>query len=466
MAAFPALYNIYKGEVASIQSYGAFVKLDGYKKNGLVHKSQISRTKRVEDVSEVLSVGDIVWSKVISLGEDEEMKISLSMKVVNQDNGQDLDPNMVQTKQEEQRRKKGSYVPKPKIELGAVLNTTCRKCGTVGHLSKDCFYTPGEKTYDLIPDIDVSMLSHKQDMTQSKEKGHKQKKKKKKIKRVSSTDDSDSDDQRGRRGREEKAKKKKHKKKFSSSASESLDEESSAEERRKRKRKKDRKKKKRERRDTPSSDSDSDDSYENSKKSKKRSRSKVEREKSQDRRMKDSSKEKRESDREKRRHQHGSSDDDTPHHRSREDRKHESRTHVIGRRNSEKERTFDRQKERSSRDEYRHPKAGKESSDRRKDNGMEDSRKKKRRDSDKRRRSSSEESDVNEKRHQRTDHNDSLIERRDYDRQKRRSEKEEVENDRDDGYHKHHSRKERDGERSDRKNVRMKDSRKESSCDR
>ena len=35
-------------------------------------------------------------------------------------------------RQEEQRRKKGGYVPRPKIELGAVLNTTCRKCGTVG----------------------------------------------------------------------------------------------------------------------------------------------------------------------------------------------------------------------------------------------------------------------------------------------------------------------------------------------
>ena len=41
------------------------------------------------------------------------------------------------TRQEEQRRKKGSFVPRPKIELGAVLNTTCRKCGTVGGLPVD-----------------------------------------------------------------------------------------------------------------------------------------------------------------------------------------------------------------------------------------------------------------------------------------------------------------------------------------
>jgi hypothetical protein len=34
------------------------------------------------------------------------------------------------------------------MELGAVLNTTCKTCGTRGHLAKDCF-SQG-KTYALL----------------------------------------------------------------------------------------------------------------------------------------------------------------------------------------------------------------------------------------------------------------------------------------------------------------------------
>ena len=53
-------------QVARIQPYGVFVKVPGYKKNGLVHKSQISQT-HVEDASDVLDVGEEVYCKVISI---------------------------------------------------------------------------------------------------------------------------------------------------------------------------------------------------------------------------------------------------------------------------------------------------------------------------------------------------------------------------------------------------------------
>nr|XP_054757211.1 cylicin-1-like [Lytechinus pictus] len=337
-----------KCQVASIQPYGAFVKLDGYKKNGLIHKSQISRTKRVEDVAEVLSVGDAVWSKVISLGEDEEKKISLSMKVVNQDNGQDLDPNMVQTKQEEQRKKKGGYVPKPKIELGAVLNTTCKKCGTVGHLTHDCFYTPGEKTYDLIPDIDMGMLKHHQDMPNSKEKGHKHKKKKKKNRRGSSPSDTK---YKATRHREEKGKRaiKRTRKELSSSDRSSNDEESNEGEHRNLKRKKDRKKGKN-MRNTSTDSTTSDESSEEERRNRKRKKDKKKmkkkrRDTSSESTDEESSKEKRNRKREradkkkKRRDAYTSSDSSSTDNESSEDERR-NRKRMKNRKKSKRGRDF------------------------------------------------------------------------------------------------------------------------------
>ncbi|KAJ1522646.1 hypothetical protein ONE63_001818 [Megalurothrips usitatus] len=143
--------TIFLGEVSSVQPYGAFVKIPGCANQGLVHRSQISKVN-VPEVSEVLSKGDRVWCKVIST---EDNKIGLSMKVVDQGSGRDLDPNGVQMQLDEQRRKE--WVPGGKqktISLEAVYNTTCSKCGTRGHLGKDCFQSAGGKTYELIPEED------------------------------------------------------------------------------------------------------------------------------------------------------------------------------------------------------------------------------------------------------------------------------------------------------------------------
>ncbi len=69
--------SVVKGKVESLQTYGAFVRLqDGL--SGLVHVSQISR-KRVKSPKDVLSVGDEVTVKIIGL---KNGKISLSMKVL------------------------------------------------------------------------------------------------------------------------------------------------------------------------------------------------------------------------------------------------------------------------------------------------------------------------------------------------------------------------------------------------
>ncbi|XP_071442407.1 zinc finger CCHC domain-containing protein 17-like isoform X2 [Hetaerina americana] len=149
--------TIFIGEVATVQPYGAFVRIPGISKQGLIHRSQVSSAP-VDDVSDVLNRGDKVYCKVISVTNG---KIGLSMKHVNQGSGKDLDPNGVQLQLDEQRRK--TFLPnsKKKIELEAVFNTTCSKCGTRGHMSRDCFKLPDGKIYDLLPDDDDGEVSEK-----------------------------------------------------------------------------------------------------------------------------------------------------------------------------------------------------------------------------------------------------------------------------------------------------------------
>lgn len=69
--------SVMKGEVESLQNYGAFVKLENGL-SGLVHISQISQ-KRIKSPSDVLNVGDEVEVKVIGI---KDGKISLSMKAL------------------------------------------------------------------------------------------------------------------------------------------------------------------------------------------------------------------------------------------------------------------------------------------------------------------------------------------------------------------------------------------------
>ena len=70
--------KIYEGKVVRVVDFGAFVNvMPG--KDGLVHVSQISH-QRIEDVSQVLSVGQIVRVKVLEI--DRQGRIRLSMKEV------------------------------------------------------------------------------------------------------------------------------------------------------------------------------------------------------------------------------------------------------------------------------------------------------------------------------------------------------------------------------------------------
>lgn len=87
---------IYDGKVVKVVDFGAFVNFFGAK-DGLVHVSQISN-ERVAKPSDVLKEGQIV--KVKLLGFDDRGKTKLSMKVVDQETGEDLSKKEAVTPEE------------------------------------------------------------------------------------------------------------------------------------------------------------------------------------------------------------------------------------------------------------------------------------------------------------------------------------------------------------------------------
>jgi polyribonucleotide nucleotidyltransferase len=87
IVAEPEVGTIYDGTVVKVVDFGAFVNFFGAK-DGLVHVSQIA-PRRIEKVSDVLKEGDKV--KVKLLGFDDRGKTRLSMKVVDQQTGEDLE---------------------------------------------------------------------------------------------------------------------------------------------------------------------------------------------------------------------------------------------------------------------------------------------------------------------------------------------------------------------------------------
>ncbi|XP_027523157.1 nucleolar protein of 40 kDa isoform X2 [Corapipo altera] len=229
MEPLPELYAIFQGEVAAVTDYGAFIKIPGCRKQGLVHRTHMSSC-RVDKPSEIVDVGDKVWVKLIGKEmKDDKLKLSLSMKVVNQGTGKDLDPNNVALDQDERKKRSFRDYTSQKITLEAVLNTVCKKCGCKGHFAKECFMQPGGTKYSLIPEEEEeeeAAAGHGGDSktslaeeTSKKRKKEKKKKKKHKAKESSESDSSSSDsDSSGaqpssKRSKHSKAPKKKKKKK-------------------------------------------------------------------------------------------------------------------------------------------------------------------------------------------------------------------------------------------------------------
>jgi polyribonucleotide nucleotidyltransferase len=87
IASEPEVGHIYDGTVVKVMDFGAFVNFFGAK-DGLVHISQLA-PRRVQKVTDVVKEGDKV--KVKLLGFDDRGKVRLSMKVVDQQTGEDLE---------------------------------------------------------------------------------------------------------------------------------------------------------------------------------------------------------------------------------------------------------------------------------------------------------------------------------------------------------------------------------------
>ncbi|WP_033927278.1 polyribonucleotide nucleotidyltransferase [Sphingomonas sp. 35-24ZXX] len=79
--------KVYNGKVVNMVDFGAFVNFMGGK-DGLVHVSEI-RNERVEKVTDVLTEGQEVKVKVLEI--DPRGKVRLSMRVVDQETGEELE---------------------------------------------------------------------------------------------------------------------------------------------------------------------------------------------------------------------------------------------------------------------------------------------------------------------------------------------------------------------------------------
>ena len=86
LTAEPEVGEIYEGTVVSIKDFGAFVNFFG-PKDGLVHVSQMAN-ERVGHPKDLVKEGDKVFVKLV--GFDDRGKVRLSMKMVDQETGQEL----------------------------------------------------------------------------------------------------------------------------------------------------------------------------------------------------------------------------------------------------------------------------------------------------------------------------------------------------------------------------------------
>jgi polyribonucleotide nucleotidyltransferase len=87
IVAEPEVGEIYQGTVVKTADFGAFVNFFG-PKDGLVHISQLAQ-ERVGKTTDVVKEGDKVFVKL--MGFDERGKVRLSMKVVDQETGKEIE---------------------------------------------------------------------------------------------------------------------------------------------------------------------------------------------------------------------------------------------------------------------------------------------------------------------------------------------------------------------------------------
>jgi predicted RNA-binding protein with RPS1 domain len=134
--------------VAKLESFGAFCRLPGLRKQGLLHISQISNTRvEAEDLPHILAVDDAVFVKVISVDEASG-KISLSMKLASQGDGRDLDPSHAEAQAEGERGGGRGRRVDPDTIREQKKNLAAMQVPEYGGKQR------GGSEYALVPDVD------------------------------------------------------------------------------------------------------------------------------------------------------------------------------------------------------------------------------------------------------------------------------------------------------------------------
>ena len=98
IVAEPEVGHIYHGKVVKTVDFGAFVNFLG-SRDGLCHISEIA-PRRIKQVTDVINEGDMVYVKC--LGIDDRGKVRLSMRVVDQETGEEIPREPRQDEQEAQ----------------------------------------------------------------------------------------------------------------------------------------------------------------------------------------------------------------------------------------------------------------------------------------------------------------------------------------------------------------------------
>lgn len=91
----PEVGKIYNGKVVKCVDFGAFVNFMG-SRDGLVHISELA-DQRVASTTDIVNEGDEV--KVLCIGMDDRGKVKLSMKRVDQETGEEREPEKRERKE-------------------------------------------------------------------------------------------------------------------------------------------------------------------------------------------------------------------------------------------------------------------------------------------------------------------------------------------------------------------------------
>lgn len=126
--------QIVDGKITGITAFGVFLDI-GDGKSGLVHISEVSRTY-VSDLNEFVKVGDEVKAKILNIGEDG--KISLSMKRA-------LEPE----KREPRERRERRPVTPPKPDNSFVWTPKKNEAASFEEMMNRFKQTSDEKFSDL-----------------------------------------------------------------------------------------------------------------------------------------------------------------------------------------------------------------------------------------------------------------------------------------------------------------------------